>query len=162
MAKNRPTCYAYIMKKRQLVILVLNLVAAISVAGSAFLQWFNNTLPASVEAHQIANFIPTSVNYSNVSVAINFSVSAVLFVAAGLFVFAGLFHHRLASLFGAILAGGILVLWFVSDGFDWNAFANLANTTQFGPGVFAAATALVTGLIAAVIPGKSHKKSPES
>lgn len=150
------------MKKRQLVILVLNLIAAISVTGSTFLQWFNGTLPATIEARQIASFIPTSINYSNITVAINFSISAALFVSAGLFVFAGLFHHRIASLFGAILSGGILVLWFVSDGFNLNNFSNLANTSQFGPGVFAATIATLAGFAAAFIPPKAHKKSPEA
>lgn len=152
-------CYAHVMKKRRLINLGINLIAAAAIAESAFLQWFNNALPSTVEAHQIASFIPTSVNYSSVTVATNFSVSIVLFVAAGLFVLGGPSAKKKFLLLGTLLSGSVLVLWFMSAGLNFSVFtqlSNLANSNLFGPGVFAAALATIIGIVSLVI---SHKKA---
>lgn len=145
------------MKKRRLLILIANFLAAAAIAGSAFLQWFQGAFPAQIDAHTIASFVPISVNYSRATVATNFSVSVALFVAAGIFVFAGFFAKKLFTLFGVIISGGILVLWFVSAGLNlsiFTDFANLTNSSLFGPGVFAAVFATIVGFLALLIPKK--------
>ena len=143
------------MRKHRLILLVVNLIAAAMIAGSAFLQWFNGAFPSTIEAHQIASFVPISINYSRATVATNFSISIALFVAAAIFILAGLFAKKLFSLIAAILSGGILALWFIADGLNLGLFTNLSNLTNsslFGPGVFAAVGAVVFGLLAVLVP----------
>lgn len=156
-----------LMKGNRLLALVVNILAAVAVVASAFLEWFNGALPTATEAHDIASFVPISVQYSNATVATSFTVAAVLFVAAGFFVLAGIFSQKLLTMAGVFLAGLVVVTWFVASGVhldifvDANNVATNADVDSFGAGVFSAIAAAVLGLLSLFIPrsGQGAAKS---
>ncbi len=145
--------------------LAVNIFAAVAIAASAFLEWFNGAMPATTEARDVASFVPVAVQYSDATVAVSFSIAAVLFVSATFFVLAGIFSQKLLTAVGSVLALAVIVLWFSASGMHLDIFVGASNVAanadagSFGAGVFSATAATILGVIALFIPRTSSAKS---
>ncbi len=141
-------------KKRRLPLLILNLLAAIAAAGSAWLQWWQGAWPATTDSAQLL----TATNVEPVDF-LPFSIAMVIFVAAGLMLGAALTGWKLLGFLGALIGGAIIVTWFINSGinFDLSLF-NLDQIDVIGYGTLAMAGAVIVALIALFIPKKHVKE----
>ncbi|MCL2037587.1 hypothetical protein FWG95_01100 [Candidatus Saccharibacteria bacterium] len=141
-------------KKRRLILFIMNFIAAILAAGSAWLQWWDGAWPATTDSAQLL----TSANIDPVNF-LPFSVAMVILVVAGLILAAALTGWKLLGFFGAIIGGTVVVLWFVNSGvgLDSNLFS-INNVERVGYGTLAMIASVVVAVIALFIPGKRVKE----
>jgi len=141
-------------KKRRLILFILNFIAAVLAAGSAWLQWWDGAWPATTDSAQLL----TSAHIDTVDF-LPFSVAMVIFVAAGLMLAAALTGWKLLGCFGAIIGGAAIGLWFINSGVGFDpSLLDVDKIEKVGYGTLVMVVSVIIAIIALFIPNKRVKE----
>lgn len=98
------------IKKRRLVLFIVNLLAVICAMLSIFLPWFNN-MNARSESFTVLfgfnDFVPE--NY------FTFSAVLVIFIVAGLMILAAITSWKFLSVIGGVIGSAIIALLYINS-----------------------------------------------
>jgi hypothetical protein len=138
-------------KKRRVLFLVLSIVAAGAVAGSAFLRWWKGAWPMTTDGIQLLN----SVKIPSIT-EFYLSIGMMLLVAAGLFLLAMIGAWKFVSFLGMGITAAVIVLWTIVSGVSLDRI-----TTDVGsaPGVLVASGGVIVGVVLLFLPKKRNRYS---